>query len=689
MPTMSVSRKRSRTINNPCRLDTYIKRVLQQVHPRLRLSNTSIEILNSMLCSIAKNIVKGANELCRMNKSATIDIRKIELAMEIFLPGELSRHAKNEGIKALDKYSNFRVNSQGGRNLPVRMEKKAGLQFSVSKIQKLILIHRNSYRSNTGKFKPVRISQTKTAIYLAAVLEYLCAEILELSGNSATDRRNEKVQPRDIQLACRSDEELHYLLSNSIIPGGGVIPNIHSVLFPQFQLGGAIGVNKDCPVCLEGLNEEDENGPAVELRCVHKLHRDCKNGIILNSDYTRCPLCRQNFLEEDDPDYREVPSHDEEDDEEEDYYREEWGGHPDYYDESEYESDHSQGGESEQESDEESEDEDEWTAPRFRRDYGDYHLYRAHFDTGRLTKPIFQRILATGGVLGYSGLIYEELRGITNIFIEKVLKKAMLNLKLEDLDTLLLRHVVKGTKDTGLSVYYAENYPGLKRPCKGRNKYRSPSDTGDPSYTQYKNSFRPRKTKWFSEEDTNKRHRLSEWKEDNPGTLATKENGYTTVKEYAQEHLEDLDALYGNEPGTQMEVYRRGRGSKMVLVENKRKFLRQIISGKRRKYSLNLARIRQMQGNYCLIFPRKTFHDFVVDRAANFFKPVRVRIGDSDLRGPKDLRVSRAASIFVQSITESYLIGLAEDANLCAIHAGRITLFPKDLQLARRIRGER
>ena len=38
---------------------------------------------------------------------------------------------------------------------------------------------------------------------------------------------------------------------------------------------------------------------------------------------------------------------------------------------------------------------------------------------------------------------------------------------------------------------------------------------------------------------------------------------------------------------------------------------------------------------------------------------------------------------------EAYLVGLFEDTNLCAIHATRVTIFPKDIQLARRIRGER
>ncbi|GFU24698.1 histone H3.3 type 1 [Nephila pilipes] len=54
-----------------------------------------------------------------------------------------------------------------------------------------------------------------------------------------------------------------------------------------------------------------------------------------------------------------------------------------------------------------------------------------------------------------------------------------------------------------------------------------------------------------------------------------------------------------------------------------------------------------------------------------------------------DLRFQSAAIGALQEASESYLVGLFEDTNLCAIHAKRVTIMPKDIQLARRIRGER
>jgi histone H3 len=54
-----------------------------------------------------------------------------------------------------------------------------------------------------------------------------------------------------------------------------------------------------------------------------------------------------------------------------------------------------------------------------------------------------------------------------------------------------------------------------------------------------------------------------------------------------------------------------------------------------------------------------------------------------------DLRFQTVAVAALQEAAEAYLVGLFEDTNLCAIHARRVTIMPKDMSLARRIRGER
>ncbi|MEW5312781.1 MAG: hypothetical protein WDW38_004389 [Sanguina aurantia] len=99
---------------------------------------------------------------------------------------------------------------------------KAGLQFPVGRIARLL--KKGKYASRVGAGAPV---------YLAAVLEYLTAEVLELAGNAARDNKKSRISPRHIQLAIRNDEELSKLLRHVTIAQGGVLPNIHSVLLPK------------------------------------------------------------------------------------------------------------------------------------------------------------------------------------------------------------------------------------------------------------------------------------------------------------------------------------------------------------------------------------------------------------------------------------------------------------------------
>ncbi|MES1916690.1 MAG: hypothetical protein MHM6MM_008487 [Cercozoa sp. M6MM] len=99
---------------------------------------------------------------------------------------------------------------------------RAGLSFPVGRLSRFL---------REGRYAP-RVGQG-APVYVAAILEYLCAELLELAGNAARDNKRQRIVPRHIQLAVRNDEELNQLLSHVTIAQGGVLPNIHASLLPK------------------------------------------------------------------------------------------------------------------------------------------------------------------------------------------------------------------------------------------------------------------------------------------------------------------------------------------------------------------------------------------------------------------------------------------------------------------------
>ena len=83
----------------------------------------------------------------------------------------------------------------------------------------------------TGKYAK-RVGKT-APVYLAAVLEYLVAEIIDLSGNFAKEDKRQRITPKHVMFAVKTDEELTKLLKNVNISGAGVIPRIDPLLLSK------------------------------------------------------------------------------------------------------------------------------------------------------------------------------------------------------------------------------------------------------------------------------------------------------------------------------------------------------------------------------------------------------------------------------------------------------------------------
>ncbi|KAF8920636.1 histone-fold-containing protein [Mucidula mucida] len=141
-------------------------------------------------------------------------------------------------VVSLLTYNGRKSGKQSGKTLPTLLptggtrrnrSARAGLQFPVSRIHRIL----------KATHRGMRI-QFAAPIYLASVLEYLIAELLELAGNAARDLNKRRIIPRHLQLAIRKDEELQQLLGNVVIMQGGVIPHIEPSLLPQRHIRRAV-----------------------------------------------------------------------------------------------------------------------------------------------------------------------------------------------------------------------------------------------------------------------------------------------------------------------------------------------------------------------------------------------------------------------------------------------------------------
>lgn len=217
---------------------TYIHKVLKLVHPDSGITQKAASQLNEMIIVIANAIYKESLNLVLLCKKQTISSREIQSSVRILLPGELARHAVGEGTKAITKFnaseSSEDDNKKSKKKAEMR-EHRAGLIFSVSKCEKYLRGKgASSFRVGSG-----------APIYLAAVLEYLTAEILELGGNSARDNNKVIIKTRHIFLSITNDEELSFLAKvlNIEFADSGVIPCIHSELISSEKKKHKKGAN--------------------------------------------------------------------------------------------------------------------------------------------------------------------------------------------------------------------------------------------------------------------------------------------------------------------------------------------------------------------------------------------------------------------------------------------------------------
>ncbi len=182
----------------------YIKKVLAKAHPEMQINALALNTMNDIINNIGHNIAKNAMNLTNRDLNgheiATFSALCIENAVKLLFNGELIRQCIIYARKIIDK----------------KPDDISHLIFPPTRSSKFLELYRR------------RISvMAKT--YMAAILEYITHEILELTGNATLDYKKKQITNRHLNFAIRGDYELNILLPGHIIDGG-VIPNINKKL---------------------------------------------------------------------------------------------------------------------------------------------------------------------------------------------------------------------------------------------------------------------------------------------------------------------------------------------------------------------------------------------------------------------------------------------------------------------------
>ncbi len=208
--TLTTKRKKFRYF------DSYISKVLKEVSAESGITNNAKQQLNSVLIMFSKTIANNSLDLTELSGKKTLSEKEVACAVQILLTGDLERHAIEQGDKAVKSYNTN--NEEKGTS----RQSRAGILFPPSVTEKFL-----------RKFdKSSMMVTNKSPIFMAAVLEYLCMEILDQAVNQSKTNNRVRLTVKDIELAVRSDPELNLLFNKNQIHfvGGSNVPYIHPVL---------------------------------------------------------------------------------------------------------------------------------------------------------------------------------------------------------------------------------------------------------------------------------------------------------------------------------------------------------------------------------------------------------------------------------------------------------------------------
>ena len=198
------------------RLEGYIFKVLKQVHPDTGATQGTKNSLNNLLNIVLARVVSLASKMTILGKRMTLSGADIRAAVQLLLPGKLLPHATSEMFKASTKYANAKESGGSASHAA-----KAGLTFPPTRIL-------GAKNKGTGTRKQVRNVRALTSanrvsdtvgVKVAALLEYLAAEILELAGNLTRDDKKVVMTQDHLRDAIQGDLELATLFEGVLVAG--------------------------------------------------------------------------------------------------------------------------------------------------------------------------------------------------------------------------------------------------------------------------------------------------------------------------------------------------------------------------------------------------------------------------------------------------------------------------------------
>ncbi|KAN0021497.1 hypothetical protein ACTFIU_010097 [Dictyostelium citrinum] len=212
-------RHRRQLQNNPhVREGLYIKKLIKQIDTAGKIQVKSVQILTSLIRDTTVRIMNEAFHLVQIQNKRTLNARDVQTSVRLCTVGEISKHAVSQGVARVSK-----LNSSPLTPTPT----STPTPTTPSSPHNAPIIPCSYLKAKVKQMNyNYRISKSSMH-YLAAVIEYLICEILELSLNNAKNSKRTLIQPRDIYLAIANDDELDKMYGDAIIPGGGTKPSFN------------------------------------------------------------------------------------------------------------------------------------------------------------------------------------------------------------------------------------------------------------------------------------------------------------------------------------------------------------------------------------------------------------------------------------------------------------------------------